>query len=77
MSLRTFIGAGLLGLAVTACTAGKEEATATMANPASTYCIEQGGEVEIRQEESGAVGYCHLPDGTVIEEWEYFRAAQE
>lgn len=44
------------------------------ANPASEFCISQGGEVEIVDEADGQVGYCNLPDGTRIDEWEYFRA---
>lgn len=44
------------------------------ANPASVFCVEQGGEVEIVDEAGGQVGYCELPDGTRIEEWEYFRS---
>lgn len=47
-----------------------------IANPASEYCVAQGGEVEIRDNADGQVGYCHLPDGTVVEEWEFFRASQ-
>ena len=46
-----------------------------MANPASTYCVNQGGRVEIRNEANGQVGYCHLRDGRVVEEWTLFRAA--
>ena len=45
-----------------------------IANPASVYCVEQGGTVEIVDESDGQVGYCNLPDGTRIEEWEYFRS---
>jgi putative hemolysin len=48
--------------------------TAGLANPASEFCVSQGGEVEIVSEASGEVGYCNLPDGTRVEEWEYFRA---
>jgi len=44
-----------------------------VANPASVFCVEQGGEVEIVDEEGGQVGYCILPDGTRVEEWQYFR----
>ena len=44
-----------------------------IANPASVFCVEQGGSLEIEDEESGQTGYCHLADGTVIEEWEFFR----
>jgi putative hemolysin len=48
--------------------------TAGLANPASVFCVSQGGEVEIVSEAAGQVGYCNLPDGTRVEEWEYFRA---
>lgn len=44
------------------------------ANPASVFCVEQGGEVDIVDEADGQVGYCVLPDGTRVDEWEYFRA---
>lgn len=43
------------------------------ANPASEYCINQGGKLEIKNEVNGQVGYCHLPNGQVIEEWKFFR----
>ena len=46
-----------------------------LANPASVYCVEQGGVVEIVDEADGQVGYCLLPDGRRIEEWEYFWSA--
>jgi uncharacterized protein len=45
-----------------------------LANPASVFCLEQGGTLEIVSETDGEVGYCTLPDGTRIEEWEYFRS---
>ena len=45
-----------------------------LANPASVFCVEQGGTVEIVDEADGQVGYCNLPDGTRVEEWEYFRS---
>jgi putative hemolysin len=48
--------------------------TAGLANPASEFCVAQGGEVEIVSEAAGEVGYCNLPDGTRVEEWEYFRS---
>ena len=44
-----------------------------LANPASTFCIEKGGELKIHDEEGGQVGYCHLKDGSEIEEWKFFR----
>ena len=48
--------------------------SAQIANPASEYCIKQGGRLEIRKEADGEAGYCHLPNGKVVEEWAYFRA---
>jgi putative hemolysin len=47
---------------------------AGIANPASEFCVAQGGTVEIVDEAAGQVGYCNLPDGTRVEEWEYFRS---
>ena len=44
-----------------------------MANPASEYCVEQGGTLEIRQGEGGETGYCVFADGSECEEWAYFR----
>lgn len=45
-----------------------------LANPASEFCVEQGGTVEIVTDAYGQVGYCNLPDGTRVEEQEYYRA---
>ena len=65
--------ARLAPLALLACVTPQEAPAPGMANPASVYCIEQGGTLEMREEAAGTVGYCRLPDGTVIEEWAYFR----
>jgi putative hemolysin len=44
-----------------------------LANPASVYCEENSGTVEIREDESGGqVGYCIFPDGSECEEWAYY-----
>lgn len=61
-------------LTLTACVGAEEAPAVGMANPASVYCMKQGGTLEIRDEAGGQVGYCHLPDGTIVEEWAYFRA---
>jgi putative hemolysin len=37
-----------------------------MNNPASAYCEEQGGTVDL------STGICTLPDGTQIDEWELY-----
>ena len=47
---------------------------AGLANPASVFCVQQGGTIEIVDESGGQVGYCNLQDGTRVEEWQYYRA---
>jgi putative hemolysin len=48
--------------------------TASVANPASRYCEENGGTVDFRQDGSGGVkGVCVFPDDTECEEWAYYR----
>ena len=44
-------------------------------NPASAYCVQQGGKSEIRKNQDGSeYGVCILPDGKEVEEWAYYRA---
>ena len=69
----------LLAMAGLAACGSDAEPTGTtsdvgLANPASVFCVEQGGTVEIVDEADGQVEYCNLPDGTRVEEWEYFRS---
>ncbi|WP_323368404.1 putative hemolysin [Komagataeibacter medellinensis] len=45
-----------------------------MANPASVYCQKRGGTLEMRHTAQGTTGWCHLPDGTVVEEWALWRS---
>ena len=44
-----------------------------MTNPASVYCEQNGGKLEIRDESGGQVGYCMFGDGSECEEWAYMR----
>lgn len=45
-----------------------------LANPASVFCLNQGGKSERRTDSNGGeYALCHLPNGQVVEEWEYFR----
>ncbi|AXY59828.1 I78 family peptidase inhibitor [Acinetobacter sp. WCHAc010052] len=77
--MKKFVMLGLMIAAVSGCSTvqkSEDKPALGMANPASTYCVEQGGKLEIRKEASGETGYCHLPDGQVVEEWTLFRAAQ-
>lgn len=42
-------------------------------NPASVYCIERGGSINIKESPQGDVTTCVLSDGTEIDEWVYYR----
>jgi putative hemolysin len=46
---------------------------AGLANPASVFCAQNGGKLEIRNEANGQVGYCVFGDGSECEEWAYLR----
>lgn len=47
---------------------------AGMANPASVYCEDQGGTLEIRTgADGGEYGVCLFDDGSECEEWAYYR----
>ena len=50
-----------------------ESADTGLANPASVYCEEQGGAVDMREGEGGTYGVCVFPDGSECDEWAYFR----
>lgn len=72
----------LWGAAISSCialsscaSADSPQSGAAIANPASEYCTkEKSGRVEIVTDESGAQkGMCHLPDGSVVDEWELYR----
>jgi len=65
---------GIFALALlSGCGSRESGPSAEMANPASEHCVKKGGKLEIVKDESGEKGLCHLPDGTVVEEWEFFR----
>jgi uncharacterized protein len=45
-----------------------------MANPASVFCEEQGGTVDLRTDDDGGqVGFCVFADGSECDEWALFR----
>ena len=45
----------------------------TMANPASTNCVDKGGKVSIVQGPKGEYGVCEFDDKRQCEEWAMFR----
>jgi putative hemolysin len=51
----------------------KDKPEIGLANPASVYCQEQGGTVEIRTDSSGGqFGVCVFKDGSECDEWAFF-----
>ena len=64
--------------ALAACSAdktGQEGPAVGIANPASEFCVKQGGKSEMKKDKDGGeYALCHLPDGSVVEEWAYFRS---
>jgi putative hemolysin len=88
MRRRLVVVIGTIGFALTACggddtpdtttpdpSVPTSEQPAQIGNPASQYCIDQGGTIDIVDEAGGQVGYCNLPNGNRVEEWELFRSA--
>lgn len=51
----------------------KKAQTVGMANPASVYCEQVGGKLEIVNSGQGQIGYCTLPSGEKVEEWTLYR----
>jgi uncharacterized protein len=62
-------------LIISGCSSSDENGDQSeLANPASVYCEQQGGTVDIRTDDSGGqIGYCVFADGTEVEEWAYYR----
>ena len=51
--------------------------TTQITNPASEYCVSQGGTSEIRKDKDGAeFGVCILSNGEEREEWNFYRESQ-
>ncbi len=78
MKKTIFLGLALVSLTACSSVQHKDSTPPKIGspNPASQYCVEQGGKLEIRNEANGQVGYCHLPNGQVVEEWKLFRDNQ-
>jgi putative hemolysin len=77
--LAEFLLAPLAAIVLVATAAGSLASAATVggvgiANPASVACVKRGGRLEIRTApDGGQIGYCHLRNGRVCEEWALFR----
>lgn len=68
--------AGMIAMTglLNACTTTNQEPRVSIANPASEFCVKSGGKSEIRKNQDGSeYGVCILPNGQIVEEWDYFR----
>lgn len=61
-----------IAIVLAGCIATKDKQIG-MANPASVYCEQIEGKLEIINHEDGQIGYCILPSGEKIEEWTLYR----
>ncbi|MBT9547253.1 MAG: DUF333 domain-containing protein [Candidatus Sericytochromatia bacterium] len=52
---------------------GTPSAAPTIANPASTFCTQHQGRLEIRNLDLGQVGVCLFTDRSHCEEWAFYR----
>jgi putative hemolysin len=73
MKMAAALAGTALAMVLAGCGSSEPAPAPSMANPASAFCVEQGGTVEIVNEDGGERGYCNLPDGTRVDEWEYFQ----
>jgi len=74
--VRLLLGGALtVALVATGCAAdGSSDEPVGMANPASVFCEEQGGDLDVRKDDAGnETGFCVFEDGTEVEEWAYYR----
>lgn len=75
------IGTLIAATALTACTVNNKEAIETpsigLANPASVYCQQLGGKLDMVESDAGTTGYCTLPSGERVEEWALYRRAHK
>lgn len=59
---------------VSGCSNSSPQKKIGMPNPASVFCADNGGKLEIRLDENGGqVGYCIFEDGSECGEWAFFR----
>lgn len=71
---RRLVGLALAATLVAGC--GAEDEPPAIANPASENCVALGGTVEVEETPEGQRGWCLLPDGRRVDEWELWRETQ-
>ena len=74
--MKTLAIAAILALSLAACaqTPSAPPRAVGMANPASVFCVQQGGTLLPQKDANGGeYALCRLADGREVEEWAYFR----
>lgn len=78
--MKNIVFSSVILLSLSACSTVQNQQEAApligMPNPASQYCIEQGGKLETVKDAQGESAYCHLQNGEKIEEWALFHQNQ-
>lgn len=68
------LGLAVFSLASCSVIQPDSEVAASIPNPASVYCEQNGGRLDFRENpEGGTQGFCLFADGSECEEWAYFR----
>lgn len=69
------IGIAAAAVLIAGCTVSGPDPMLTvgMPNPASVYCLERLGTLDIQERAEGQVTMCVLPDGSRVEEWAFYR----
>ncbi|HOG15403.1 MAG TPA: DUF333 domain-containing protein [Candidatus Absconditabacterales bacterium] len=71
--LALMFGILIISILIPACTTSKgKHNNVGLANPASVYCEENGGTLELVSKPEGIVGICNFPDGSYCEERAYY-----
>jgi uncharacterized protein len=68
---RRLVGLALVVTLLAGC--GADGEPPAIANPASEHCVALGGTVEIEETAEGQRGWCVLPGGRRVDEWELWR----
>ncbi len=69
-----------MAMAVTALLAGwssYDTEYTSASNPASVYCVQQGGKLEAFTENGGRVTYCVFSEDERVEQWQFYRESHE
>jgi putative hemolysin len=69
MTVRALLAVGVAVLMLAGC--GSDADETQVANPSAVFCEQQGGTYSLQDET------CTLPDGSVVDAWDYYRSQTE